>query len=296
MIAGQSLTIGSNTTIENAYGGDGNDVIRGNNAGNRLDGGRGNDILSGLIGADILSGGPGDDLFFFAKGSGVDTITDFVAGTDFIDEIDLTGVSAIQVFEDVLKLTRQIGADAIIDFGNGDTLTLQNVIASSITAGDFVLAAANIPTPPSNEILIAAHTVYEKMFDLAPTQSQLVNLEQFGIAQASYGSQIQVADVLVYVYQAFAHALCEGSHFSDNFGPDVFPLESNFITEAYLDVFGSQAGQPQVEHFLQQLSYFQSIYESSGAYGNDADRIDLLARGAIVGQMLGIASEPDLFG
>jgi subtilisin-like proprotein convertase family protein len=42
---GTNLTISSETTIENAFGGDGNDTIIGNAAANVLSGGRGNDIL-----------------------------------------------------------------------------------------------------------------------------------------------------------------------------------------------------------------------------------------------------------
>jgi subtilisin-like proprotein convertase family protein len=46
---GTKLTISSGTTIENAFGGDGNDTIIGNAAANVLSGGRGNDILIGDI-------------------------------------------------------------------------------------------------------------------------------------------------------------------------------------------------------------------------------------------------------
>ncbi|MCF2146476.1 proprotein convertase P-domain-containing protein [Desmonostoc muscorum LEGE 12446] len=46
---GTKLTISSGTTIENAFGGDGNDTIIGNSAANVLSGGRGNDILIGDI-------------------------------------------------------------------------------------------------------------------------------------------------------------------------------------------------------------------------------------------------------
>lgn len=47
--------------IENARGGSGNDVIRGNLADNSLVGAGGNDILDGLDGDDMLWGGSGDD-------------------------------------------------------------------------------------------------------------------------------------------------------------------------------------------------------------------------------------------
>jgi subtilisin-like proprotein convertase family protein len=55
------LHIASGTTIENAYGGDGNDQIDGNAVNNILYGMRGNDKISGGIGVDTLVGGMGDD-------------------------------------------------------------------------------------------------------------------------------------------------------------------------------------------------------------------------------------------
>ena len=47
--------------IENARGGDGNDVITGNERDNVLEGGDGNDHLYGLGGDDVLRGGSGND-------------------------------------------------------------------------------------------------------------------------------------------------------------------------------------------------------------------------------------------
>lgn len=60
-IAGQTLTIDTDTVIEEAFGGDGKDRIRGNTINNLLDGGRNNDVLIGKGGADFLSGGAGSD-------------------------------------------------------------------------------------------------------------------------------------------------------------------------------------------------------------------------------------------
>lgn len=102
-IAGQNLTIAPDTLIEAAIGGDGNDRILGNRASNQLNGGRGQDVLLGRQGDDHLMGGSGNDRldggqgndtltgglgrdrFHFASSRfGIDTITDFVSGTDKI--------------------------------------------------------------------------------------------------------------------------------------------------------------------------------------------------------------------
>lgn len=60
-LVGQPLTIDTNTAIENAFGGDGNDSITGNATDNTLNGGRSNDSLLGGAGNDTLIGGAGND-------------------------------------------------------------------------------------------------------------------------------------------------------------------------------------------------------------------------------------------
>lgn len=60
-LAGQPLVITSETVIESAYGGDGDDRLIGNSADNRLYGMRGNDLLQGGMGDDRLDGGAGID-------------------------------------------------------------------------------------------------------------------------------------------------------------------------------------------------------------------------------------------
>jgi serralysin len=65
-------------------GGGGDDIIYGGAGNDILSGGDGFDRIIGEAGADSLSGGAGGDHFFItgALNSGIDTITDFVAGTD----------------------------------------------------------------------------------------------------------------------------------------------------------------------------------------------------------------------
>ena len=88
-----SLT--GNSGINTLSGGDGNDTLNGGagadtlNGGAGVDvliGGAGNDTLIGGLGNDTLTGGDGNDVFIFntAIANNVDTILDFVAGTDKI--------------------------------------------------------------------------------------------------------------------------------------------------------------------------------------------------------------------
>jgi serralysin len=84
-------TAGANTLTGNAgidfmFGGAGNDTLNGGEGDDQLDGGAGNDIFLGGLGNDTLSGGIGNDVFVFnsATTNNLDTILDFVTGTDKI--------------------------------------------------------------------------------------------------------------------------------------------------------------------------------------------------------------------
>ena len=43
----------------------------------------------------------------------------------------------VQTLSDIQSRATQNGADASIDFGNGDVITLKNVTAAALVAGDF---------------------------------------------------------------------------------------------------------------------------------------------------------------
>jgi hypothetical protein len=65
------------------------------------------------------------------------------------------------------------------------------------------------------------------------------------------------------------------------------------VTDAYTSVFGHAGSAAQVQHFVDQLNFFETLYTAAGTFGS-ASNIDLLARGAIYGQMLGIDHESGL--
>jgi len=101
-----NVQIAFGTTIENAVGGGGDDVITGNAGNNVLRGEGGADRLNGDAGTDRLEGGAGADIFVFGaawhsslatmRSDGEkflpDILSDFVSG---IDKIDLSGIDAI---------------------------------------------------------------------------------------------------------------------------------------------------------------------------------------------------------
>ncbi|MFC2968327.1 peptidase, partial [Acidimangrovimonas pyrenivorans] len=105
----------------------------------RVFGGAGADLLNGGAGADTLTGGDGGDTFVFGKGFGQDHVTDF---TDDVDQIKLHedlwsgGLSVSEVITDYAHVD---GNSVVLDFGNGDVLTLSGVANPSQLVNDLVI-------------------------------------------------------------------------------------------------------------------------------------------------------------
>ena len=154
------------SSIENLIGSALADTLVGSAAAN---------ILNGGAGADTVTGGAGNDVFVYGTGSGADRITDFVAGASLRDVIDLRTMTGISGLADVLARATQVGANTVINFGAGDTLTLQNVSRASLVANDFVFA------PPAA--------------NLAPTAITLTNVVSTLPETTSTATRIKLADI-----------------------------------------------------------------------------------------------------
>ncbi|WP_409721956.1 calcium-binding protein [Pseudorhodoplanes sp.] len=117
----------------------GNDILIGSNFDDVLRGGKGDDVLDGRGGNDILDGGKGRNTYVFADGYDNDTIAKYQAGNAVVD---LTGVSSVSDFSGLAQLMQQEGKNVVIDFGNGDSLTLQKTTIALLTAnqGDFLFS------------------------------------------------------------------------------------------------------------------------------------------------------------
>lgn len=93
---GDTDTISSGAGMDTIYGYGGVDIIDAGDHDDIVDGGSGDDQITGGLGADSLTGGSGSDTFFYnalaeSSDGTLDTINDFVSGTDLVD---LTGVGA----------------------------------------------------------------------------------------------------------------------------------------------------------------------------------------------------------
>ncbi|NJL89086.1 MAG: DUF4347 domain-containing protein [Coleofasciculaceae cyanobacterium SM2_1_6] len=78
---------------------EGDDFLRGGRGNDVLNGGIGNDILIGGLGDDLLTGGAGSDRFRLVANGGLDTITDFEVGIDFLELARGLQLSDLQIVQ-----------------------------------------------------------------------------------------------------------------------------------------------------------------------------------------------------
>lgn len=112
------------------YGNNGDDILSGGANNDTLIGGNGNDLLIGGKSKDLLTGGAGSDTFVVAPKSGLDTITDFRNGRDFI------GLGDGLKFED-LSIVKGAGG-TLIKAGNEQLALLQGVKPGQLSAASFI--------------------------------------------------------------------------------------------------------------------------------------------------------------
>ena len=112
----------------------GNDVLNGDAGMDILFGGEGNDVLNGGADNDGLLGGVGSDTFVFQTGGANDVVSDFTSGDDQV----YLAVAGVDNFADVLAVASEANGGTVLDFGNGDSLTLANVAVEELDAADFL--------------------------------------------------------------------------------------------------------------------------------------------------------------
>ena len=112
--------------------------ISGQGGNDTMIGTSGADFITGAQGADTLTGGAGDDVFVMAVGFGSEVITDFVAGTGTDDQLNVALMgSDFDTFAEVINAASDVGGNTLIDFGGGDSFTLNGVASNTLTMDDF---------------------------------------------------------------------------------------------------------------------------------------------------------------
>ena len=134
--AGGDDIVSGRTGDDVLAGGNGNDIVQGGAGDDVLNGNRGDDTLIGGTGDDFLIGSTGADTFVFSAGDGDDTIRDF-RGNDVLD-LSATSTSFENV-EELLASANETVDGLLIDLGEGDSVLLQGVRLSDLTADNIVL-------------------------------------------------------------------------------------------------------------------------------------------------------------
>jgi len=124
-----TVIIYETVTIENATGGNGPDLIYGNNVANSLQGGGGNDTIYGYAGNDEIAGGHGDD--YLEGGAGTDTVSYASAAAGITARLDLGfGVDDGGAFDSYVSIENVTGSSF------NDVLAGAAGVANTLTGGD----------------------------------------------------------------------------------------------------------------------------------------------------------------
>lgn len=136
--AADTLTGGENRDLLLGFAGD--DILTGGGGDDQLEGGGENDTLEGAAGNDILYGGSGSDLFLFSGAFGADIISDFGTGPDGDGDSLQFSETAFTSSETLLAAAVQNGRNTVIDFGEGNSITLVGVDVATLGAADLLFA------------------------------------------------------------------------------------------------------------------------------------------------------------
>ena len=135
----------SYVSIERIFGTGQNDSITGSNGNDVLLGNGGADYLAGGLGNDSLNGGAGVDSFGYNTASDAgDVINGFTTNeTIYI----LGGDSNFDTFAELMAAASDAGANTVINFGGGNTLTIVGRNIAALSASNFDFSG----TPPAGE-------------------------------------------------------------------------------------------------------------------------------------------------
>lgn len=112
---------------------------------------------------------------------------------------------------------------------------------------------------------------------------RLSSLSAYAQSQYEYYASTGVMTPLIGPYEALGRAFAETASFKIKYG-----MDAQFFSKfSYIDVFGSNPTAQQIQHFDSQISYFSSLYIGAGM---PREKSDILAKGAVLGQMLGHAA------
>lgn len=109
---------------DSLYGGLGDDYVGGDDGDDLIYGAAGDDSLDGGVGNDTIFAGPGADVVYFDDGDGADELQFFSASADTLELSSELWTGTLTAAEVVSTFGSQVGADFVLDFGGGNSVTL----------------------------------------------------------------------------------------------------------------------------------------------------------------------------
>ncbi|MBD2624769.1 putative Ig domain-containing protein, partial [Microcystis flos-aquae FACHB-1344] len=178
-LAGNDNTNGTGNNLDNLItGNSGNNLLKGLDGNDTLIGSAGNDTLIGGKGNDILTGGDGSDSFLFGSGAifntsdfGVDSISDFIKGSDKVilsktsfnalvstvgNSLQTAEFATINDAANELNLVGSSSAKIVYNLATGNLFYNQNGTSNGLGNGALFANFNGIPVLNENDILIQA--------------------------------------------------------------------------------------------------------------------------------------------
>ncbi len=175
----QADTINGHDGGDTLAGNGGNDVLTGGAGDDSIDAGAGDDSIDGGAGNNTLKGGSGADIF--TVGAGTDVIVDFNLAEDRLDGAFAATIRSLADLQ-ALVVDPANTTDAILDLGNGATVTLQGVDWRSLTLDNLV--GVNDDAPIVTSVSVPANGIYKAGQNLDFT----VNLSEAVLVDTSGGT------------------------------------------------------------------------------------------------------------
>lgn len=179
-LTGTANSNGTGNNLDNLVtGNSGNNLLKGLGGNDTLNGGLGNDTLIGGAGNDLLIGGEGSDSFLFGSGAvfsvssfGVDSITDYLKGTDklALSKLSFNALTTainttLQVSEfatittdlvNEVTLASASSAKLVYNQSTGNLLYNQNGATTGLGSGGLFATLSGTPILDASDFLVQA--------------------------------------------------------------------------------------------------------------------------------------------
>lgn len=184
-------TISGGQNEDALYGGRGDDLLFGDLGDDLLYGDLDNDVLTGGAGNDTLTGGAGGDIFILSNSEGLDLMTDFQDGVDFIQLPESVTFSN-------LAITTTSSGQALITntLTNQQLVILNGIAASNLTTADFITGSGDGTPDPFGE---RTFNEYEAFISPEQEPGGVFESDAQGHGELSFAKNLSFAEIDVQI-------------------------------------------------------------------------------------------------